>query len=145
MNLQMPLSLETVHADGTESEAREESEAIEESDASNASKALVATSCPAVLSGFPCLKYHAATQLSIYRAVTGFPRVLNAAPRKGVGCRSVQTHRLSCSPLASIRVACMKNSERVQQKLNASIARRPCASRFRDNSICSYSPRFRSS
>ena len=88
-------------------------------------------------SGFPCLKYHAATQLSIYRAVTGFPRVLNAAPRKGVGCRSVQTHRLSRSPLASIRVACMKNSERVQQKLNASITRQPCASRFRDNSLVS--------
>lgn len=84
-------------------------------------------------SGFPCLKYHAATLLSIYRAVTGFPRVLNATPRKGVGCRSMQTHRLSCSPLTSIRVACVQNRivRGVQQKrakLNASITRQPCAS-----------------
>ena len=40
MDLQKPLSLETVHADGTESEASEESEAGE---------VLVVTSCPAVL------------------------------------------------------------------------------------------------
>lgn len=122
MNLQESLSLETVHADGTESEAREESEASEESDAS---KALVATSCPAVLSGFPCLKYHAAFDISSRH---GIPQGPECNPAEGGGCRSMQTHRLSCSPLASIRVACMKNSERVQQKLNASITRQLCAS-----------------
>lgn len=63
-------------------------------------------------SGFPCLKYHAATQLSIYRAVTGFPRVLNAAPRKRVGCRSMQTHRLSCTHFHSGCVHARWNVER---------------------------------